>query len=549
MATSTPKLRKDVSTLSQSEMDTLIKAFQHICYELPPDDENSFQVIAGYHGMPFRGAGWGDPSPAWWGGYCNHGNILFPTWHRAYVLRLELALRTAPGCEDLAMPYWNELAKTVGPDPENPEQQKTTYSGTVPDIFLQKTYTFADGKTTIANPLYSYQLQKSIVDNTTDASTAGSGNYTKTKGYQTVRYPFSGLVSGGDIAATNAHNKTLAQLGDTVTTQLLTKNVSNWLNQEYYINDLGKKTRAGVGHNFEQCLLAPNYTVFSNTTSAKAWNDDHMDDPGFVPVEPLEDPHNQIHLAVGGFEVPSQGDTDSYAGANGDMGENETAAFDPIFFFHHCFIDYMFWRWQVLHDATERLDPELPKGKDVPIHFPGTNSSDSQGPTPGVAANSWLSLDSPLDPFSKATPEGKKVPMVSRDVTDIKQLGYLYPEVHAPIKEVLPGNKAAPILRVSGANRAAVNGSFVVSTWAKGSADGSQPDQLIHTKAVLSRWHVSGCANCQTHLNVSSHVPLTGFSHSDANSTQFFSKIHSHGNMKGEVHDGMDFKVGKNAEH
>lgn len=30
-------------------------------------------------------------------------------------------------------------------------------------------------------------------------------------------------------------------------------------------------------------------------------------------------------------------------GSHGDMGENETAAFDPIFFFHHCNIDRMFW--------------------------------------------------------------------------------------------------------------------------------------------------------------------------------------------------------------
>ncbi len=29
-----------------------------------------------------------------WGGYCHHGNCLFPTWHRAYVQHLENALRT-----------------------------------------------------------------------------------------------------------------------------------------------------------------------------------------------------------------------------------------------------------------------------------------------------------------------------------------------------------------------------------------------------------------------------------------------------------------------
>ncbi|CAF3598182.1 unnamed protein product [Fusarium graminearum] len=65
--------------------------------ELPPDDNNSYFTIAGYHGLP-------EPQ------YCYHGVVLFPTWHRAYLCRLEDALRTAPGCEDLALPYWDEAS-------------------------------------------------------------------------------------------------------------------------------------------------------------------------------------------------------------------------------------------------------------------------------------------------------------------------------------------------------------------------------------------------------------------------------------------------------
>mmetsp|Transcript_19805 Transcript_19805/g.14557 ORF Transcript_19805/g.14557 Transcript_19805/m.14557 type:complete len:91 (-) Transcript_19805:561-833(-) len=47
-------------------------------------DPLSFFQIAGYHGEPFTGKGKTDS--AWWGGYCNHGNVLFPTWHRAQML-------------------------------------------------------------------------------------------------------------------------------------------------------------------------------------------------------------------------------------------------------------------------------------------------------------------------------------------------------------------------------------------------------------------------------------------------------------------------------
>ncbi|MGB8768634.1 MAG: hypothetical protein WCC92_03400 [Candidatus Korobacteraceae bacterium] len=46
--------------------------------ELPPEDPHSFFVLGGYHGEPFRGGGWGNSQ--YWGGYCNHGNVLFPTW-------------------------------------------------------------------------------------------------------------------------------------------------------------------------------------------------------------------------------------------------------------------------------------------------------------------------------------------------------------------------------------------------------------------------------------------------------------------------------------
>src|SRR5215468_851445 len=121
-------------------LEDLMRAWKGI-KELPPDNPKSFFVLGGYHGEPFRGAGWGNAS--WWGGYCNHGNVLFPTWHRAYLLRIEDALRSIEGCEDVTLPYWNEVGT------------ETLRYG-VPQIFLDTTYTFEDG-TTITNPLHSYK--------------------------------------------------------------------------------------------------------------------------------------------------------------------------------------------------------------------------------------------------------------------------------------------------------------------------------------------------------------------------------------------------------
>ena len=89
------------------------------------------------------------------------------------------------------------------------------------------------------------------------------------------------------------------------------------------------------------------------------------------PVVSLEAPHDSIHLAVGGFDLPSfpglpGGDASPIEGANADMGENDTASLDPIFFFHHCFVDRVFWLWQKRQDSiwTSSRDTRAPtRGK------------------------------------------------------------------------------------------------------------------------------------------------------------------------------------------
>ena len=54
------------------------------------------------------------------------------------------------------------------------------------------------------------------------------------------------------------------------------------------------------------------------------------------------------------------------------------------------------------------------------------------------------------------------------------------------------------MVAVSGINRAPIRGSFLVSVF------GNVGGERVHlgTEAVLSRWNVQYCANCQTHLEV-----------------------------------------------
>ncbi|CVL08714.1 related to Tyrosinase [Fusarium mangiferae] len=346
--------RKNIRNMPANERDDLVKAFAGI-QKLPPTDPNSFFMIAGYHGEPFRGAGWGNPQ--WWGGYCNHGNVLFPTWHRAYLHHLEKALQSiVPG---VAMAYWDET-----------EEESLKYG--IPEYFLTPTYTCQNKEVIDPNPLYSYQFQANITDHLSPIP--------------------DGLVSTEkDRAKTKVHNDTLNDLGIAKTNQMLNGNIITWLNKVTFDNDVGTTIKANVRY--------------------KAGTD------GYVPIVPPESPYNSIHLAVGGFQLEKiDADFNQYTGANGDMGENDTAAFDPIFFFHHCFVDLVFNEWQKKNNALQSID--------IIQGYPGTNSVDSQGPTPGVAGGTWLTLDSALDPFKK--PGSETDPMTSRGVVNPENLGYNY---------------------------------------------------------------------------------------------------------------------------
>jgi tyrosinase len=190
-------------------------------------------------------------------------------------------------------------------------------------------------------------------------------------------------VTYQDIQATEEHNAAIAAFPPGQADAMLNTNIVNWLGNDTLENSDGDVLNNGVLKKFEDCLDAPNYTVFSNGTSAVAWNKAHFaanreaTTAGAVstnanPVVPLESPHNNMHLAIGGVDVPQEGNEDAYADANGDMGENDTAAYDPIFFFHHCFIDKRFWEWQQKWNSTTQLE--------IIPDYPGTENPTAEQP-------------------------------------------------------------------------------------------------------------------------------------------------------------------------
>lgn len=93
------RVRKNINSLSQPEIDALKTAFKGIMAK-PPSDPNSYYSIASIHGLPQS--------------YCLHHEDRYNPWHRVYLKLFEDALRSIPGCENVTLPYWD--IKTPVPD-------------------------------------------------------------------------------------------------------------------------------------------------------------------------------------------------------------------------------------------------------------------------------------------------------------------------------------------------------------------------------------------------------------------------------------------------
>ena len=469
-------IQADYDSGNKAPLENLMRAWKGI-KALPPEDPRSFFMLGGYHGEPFRGPGATDPS--WWGGYCQHGTVLFPTWHRVYLYQLERALQSIPGCENVMLPFWDECSAD-------------SLANGIPRALTDEKFEL-DGAL-IDNPLRSFVFPVAIVDNIP----GDAPNYSKPEGYETVRYPLSGLVgTPTDQAATAAHNAKFPSYPANVMT--LNGNIVAWLTSAVVIPQTsGTQTFGLVQGKFVQCLDAPNYTLFSNTTSQAAWNKAHPKEL----VVALESPHNAIHLAIGGFDVPGY-DASPIDGANGDMGENDTAGLDPIFYFHHCFIDYTFWIWQRRHDATNAfdIDPADPGA----VYALGQNNA----PPADADPNAPITMETPLNPFTRQ--DGTTY--TTNDCVNIEtQLGYTYGPgsldqyaTPAPSAALAAVAEDARTLHVGDVDRSKLEGSFLIAAYAE--VDGER--RLIGVEPVLSRWHVTGCANCQNHLNASADFRIS----------------------------------------
>ncbi|KAG8791689.1 hypothetical protein FRC12_008387 [Ceratobasidium sp. 428] len=317
-----------------------------------------FAQIGGIHGMPYaRWPGDPDQSPqsvrGTWLGYCNHGSIMFPNWHRPYLLLLEQAIcEVAHGiagkfasqvpseatqwisaARELRLPFWDWT------------HSRTNTQGlpevlTTPKLELKMP---GGGKKTHENILSYYEFHqpidgfnnrleyKSIYDAKADPPRAPDTMAYFKEWNRTYRCPNSSPVEVND---------NIAQVNNT----LMGKNVPRDEKTPKYPIGSWANLTAQVQSTFtfpmdlSKDLYANAWDEFSNTRFQSGHRDPNrpkeVTSPYHWNTASLEQPHNYVHLVVGGI---------------GHMGDNDTAGFDPIFYLHHCNVDRLLSFWEQIY--------------------------------------------------------------------------------------------------------------------------------------------------------------------------------------------------------
>ncbi|KDQ53370.1 hypothetical protein JAAARDRAFT_39428 [Jaapia argillacea MUCL 33604] len=291
---------------------------------------NSYLEIAGIHGLPYeeysgdpasgdeKSSGYSatqkegsEPAPDRAGGYCNHGVVHFPTWHRLYVLLIEQAIGDAAevianaltkgfpnqretwnkAATELRFPYWDWAAEDVA------------IQGLPLVLYSEKvSISLPSGiKQAIDNPLayYPYDGGK-VPSGALDEHVVPGATAFFSKWKRSYRHADSSPTPSGD-------------------------NIER-LNR--VLRDSARDVRDKVARLFtfdESVDPARGWDEFSNRTAESLKKEE------FYNTGSLEGVHETVHLILGG---------------NGHMSDPDYTAFDPIFWFHHSNVDRLFSLWE-----------------------------------------------------------------------------------------------------------------------------------------------------------------------------------------------------------
>lgn len=345
-----PKQRKNADHLTDEEICKLREAFRWArSLNAWPRDRRSLNSWGKLHGD-----------------VCAHGFEQFLTWHRMFLYDFEKNLQDFD--PDVTLPFWDWTSPEYD---ENRDKSKPSNGGIIPKIFR----CFITEQA-IAELVDEYHLPESVAK----------------KLKAVVGRDFNSGVELFDAAKIEGEEY---KNNAAIIVKKLEDLNPLWYNARYpnmffktesgnpnvYIRD--KETHKpipvdnglrGFHHHF------PTKQDVDNLLALEYWRD-FAGGPAYNQAFGLVDmePHNTIHIWVGGFnpnydaEKAQNDNAKDLLDTNmpGDMLDNLTAGFDPIFWPHHVNIDRIFTMWQQRHPN------QVPYGMDVALVGLGYNTRDA----------------------------------------------------------------------------------------------------------------------------------------------------------------------------
>ncbi|RJE24069.1 hypothetical protein PHISCL_03605 [Aspergillus sclerotialis] len=357
--------------------------------KVDPTKRESYFQIAGIHGQP--NIPWDEPidkSSAADKGYCTHNNILFPIWHRPYLILYEQRLYEIMVGEIIPnFPEDERAAWTAAANEWRLPFWDWGITNKVPKLCKYPTTVVptADGKSEerIDNPLYQFKMPT--------GKPMGSGEVGNFLDPWVPKEKANTLFFGDCIGTSRWPDDEDVKHGSEAWKHGVVNNakVEDALKAPQW---LGKGSTYGQAAEMVYRLLTVPITYPTFATTAQL-NEDVQNDIN------LEYIHNNVHGWAGG----------DY---NGHMSQIPVATFDPLFWLHHCNIDRIFALWQALN-PTQWF--ETGTVNDFFQHTIGME--DPKG---------IITPETPLRPFHRDT---KGIAWTPTDARSTYDSGYTYPEL------------------------------------------------------------------------------------------------------------------------
>ncbi|KAK0671448.1 common central domain of tyrosinase-domain-containing protein [Cercophora samala] len=428
------------NVLHKNQRALFFQAFNNFC-QMDPKEKTSYFQIAGIHGQPF--IPWDEDESMKvenkGSGYCTHNSILFTTWHRPYMLLFEQVIYglmekvaatfseaeqadMRQALESWRFPYWDWAMKKPNPrHPSDPDNYNIPiifpYGGVeikVPASFKPNPDLPPFPNTGVWNPFYQFTMPKpyTSMGDKTLGDLAIQGKTYKLKDENGVEKEYHYPL---DLCKGTTRHATLEPGSDVEEVWIEGRNqndaVVNALRNIEYDGEVPGNLRASPSDAFYRVVNIPKFEDFA-TKRFEGMGPDEKDNQKEIVFGSAENLHDWIHGVCGGEDVrPTVGGKNLFL--LGHMSNVPVAAFDPIFWVHHCNVDRMVAIWEVLHSGS----------KDN--WFDGTDTRDKDSGNWAIKKNHPDSPKDNLRPFHK----GDGTYWTSNDVRETAPLGYTYPQL------------------------------------------------------------------------------------------------------------------------